>query len=65
MTFADLLALTGDVGGRALFARHPIAYVPWHAANLLLDIDTRKPHSTVNRVPGMGGSLNGAGVIRP
>jgi molybdenum cofactor cytidylyltransferase len=40
VTFADLLSLTGDVGGRAVFARHPIAFVPWHDANLLLDVDT-------------------------
>jgi molybdenum cofactor cytidylyltransferase len=39
-TFADLQSLTGDVGGRAVFAKHPIAYVPWHDANLLLDVDT-------------------------
>jgi molybdenum cofactor cytidylyltransferase len=39
VTFADLLALTGDVGGRAVFAKHPITYVPWHDANLLLDVD--------------------------
>jgi molybdenum cofactor cytidylyltransferase len=39
-TFVDLLSLTGDVGGRAVFAKHPIAYVPWHDANLLLDVDT-------------------------
>jgi molybdenum cofactor cytidylyltransferase len=39
-TFADLLALTGDVGGRAVFAKQPITYVPWHGANLLLDVDT-------------------------
>ena len=38
--FADLQSLTGDVGGRAVFAKHPIAYVPWHDANLLLDVDT-------------------------
>jgi molybdenum cofactor cytidylyltransferase len=40
VTFADLLAVTGDVGGRAVFARYPIAYVPWHDAGLLLDVDT-------------------------
>jgi molybdenum cofactor cytidylyltransferase len=39
-TFADLQSLTGDVGGRAVFAKHPIAYVPWHDASLLLDVDT-------------------------
>ena len=40
VTFADLQSLTGDVGGRAVFAKYPIAYVPWHDANLLLDVDT-------------------------
>jgi CTP:molybdopterin cytidylyltransferase MocA len=34
------LSLTGDVGGRAVFAKHPITYVPWHDANVLLDVDT-------------------------
>jgi len=29
---------------------------------LLWDYDTRKPYQTVNHVPGMGGSLNSAGV---
>lgn len=40
VTFTELQSLTGDVGGRAVFANHPIAYVPWHDANLLLDVDT-------------------------
>ena len=40
VTFADLQAVTGDVGGRAVFAKHPIAYVPWHDGSLLLDVDT-------------------------
>ena len=40
MTFDDLLSLRGDVGGRAVFAKHPIANVPWRAAGLLLDVDT-------------------------
>jgi molybdenum cofactor cytidylyltransferase len=39
-TFDELRSLTGDAGGRAVFAKHPIAYVPWHDANLLLDVDT-------------------------
>lgn len=39
-TFDDLLALRGDVGGRAVFARYPITYLPWQDANLLLDVDT-------------------------
>ncbi len=39
-TFDDLRSLSGDVGGRAIFARHPVTYLPWHDASLLLDVDT-------------------------
>lgn len=39
-TFADLAGLTGDVGGRALFSRYPVAWLPWHDQRLLLDLDT-------------------------
>lgn len=39
-TFDDLLALSGDVGGRAVFAKHGVTYVPWHEASVLLDVDT-------------------------
>ncbi|MDP2976112.1 MAG: selenium cofactor biosynthesis protein YqeC [Anaerolineales bacterium] len=48
VTFPDLLALpalatrpgSGDVGGRAIFSKHPVTYLPWLDASLLLDIDT-------------------------
>jgi molybdenum cofactor cytidylyltransferase len=39
-TFADLLAIEGDMGGRALFSRYPIEWVTWHDPRLLLDIDS-------------------------
>ncbi len=38
-TFLELLTLEGDIGGRALFARYPVSWLPWQADNLLLDID--------------------------
>ncbi len=38
-TFSDLKALQGDTGGRALFGRYPVTWLPWHDASLLLDID--------------------------
>ena len=38
-TFPDLLKLTGDVGGRALFREYPVEYIPWHDDGLLLDVD--------------------------
>lgn len=40
LTFPDLLSLRGEVGGRALFSRYAVEYLPWHDAALLLDVDT-------------------------
>jgi molybdenum cofactor cytidylyltransferase len=38
-TFSELAALQGDVGGRALFSRYAVTWLPWHDASLLVDID--------------------------
>ena len=40
VTFGDLLQLDGDVGGRAIFHKHHVEYLPWHDDRLLLDVDT-------------------------
>jgi molybdenum cofactor cytidylyltransferase len=39
-TFPDLLLLEGDTGGRAIFHKHRVEYLPWHDDRLLLDVDT-------------------------
>jgi len=39
-TFPDLMQLRGDVGGRGIFSRHRVHYIPWHDDALLLDVDT-------------------------
>jgi molybdenum cofactor cytidylyltransferase len=39
VTFDELRALQGDVGGRVLFRKYPIEYVPWHDESLLFDVD--------------------------
>ena len=39
VTFPDLLQLTGDVGGRALFSKYKVTFLPWHDDILLLDVD--------------------------
>ena len=42
-TFPALMNLSGDAGGRLLFAdpsRYPVAWVPWDDPSLLLDVDT-------------------------
>ena len=39
VTFPDLLQLTGDIGGRAIFDKHRVEYLPWHDDILLFDVD--------------------------
>jgi molybdenum cofactor cytidylyltransferase len=40
VTFPDLMQLEGDVGGRGIFSKHKITYLPWHDDAMLLDVDT-------------------------
>jgi len=40
VTFPDLLALSGDVGGREIFKRFPVEGLPWNDSSLLADVDT-------------------------
>lgn len=39
-TFPDLMTIEGDSGGRAVFHKHRVEYMPWHDDRLLLDVDT-------------------------
>jgi molybdenum cofactor cytidylyltransferase len=39
VTFDDLLTLKGDVGGRGIFDKHRVEYLPWHDDRLLFDVD--------------------------
>jgi len=39
ITFPDLLKLGGDSGGRTLFKKYPVEYLPWQDERLLVDID--------------------------
>lgn len=38
--FPDLTAIEGDTGGRAIFHKYRVEYLPWHDDGLLLDVDT-------------------------
>jgi len=40
VTFPDLMAIEGDTGGRSIFHKHHVEYLPWHDDALLLDVDT-------------------------
>jgi molybdenum cofactor cytidylyltransferase len=48
-TFKDLTALRGDVGGRPLFAKYPVEWVPWHDPGVLLDIDTPEDYQRLSQ----------------
>jgi len=38
-TFPDLMQLTGDMGGRGIFDKYRVEYLPWHDDILLFDVD--------------------------
>jgi molybdenum cofactor cytidylyltransferase len=40
VTFKDLQQLQGDMGGRSLFSRYEVEFMPWHDSLLAMDIDT-------------------------
>jgi CTP:molybdopterin cytidylyltransferase MocA len=40
VTFSDLMRLTGDTGGRALFDRYPVHWLDWESELMPEDIDT-------------------------
>lgn len=39
VAFPHLLQLTGDTGGRAIFDKFRVSYLPWHDDTLLFDVD--------------------------
>jgi molybdenum cofactor cytidylyltransferase len=43
-TFPDLSSLHGDMGGRELFARYPVHWLPWLDERLARDIDTEEDY---------------------
>jgi molybdenum cofactor cytidylyltransferase len=48
-TFPDLLNLKGDVGGRAIFDKHRVEYIPWYDDSLLFDIDTPEDYERLKK----------------
>lgn len=50
-TFHDLYRVEGDVGGRAIFSKFPVAWLPWHDLSLLLDIDQPEDYQALQELP--------------
>jgi CTP:molybdopterin cytidylyltransferase MocA len=44
-TFADFAAIKGDVGGRAIFAKHRVRWLEWLDASLAIDVDTLEDYA--------------------
>jgi molybdenum cofactor cytidylyltransferase len=44
-TFTDFAELEGDVGGRAIFSRHKVSWLPWLDSSLAIDVDTPEDYS--------------------
>lgn len=53
-TFADFANLQGDVGGRAIFSRHQVRWVPWLDSSLAIDVDTLEDYNHLLNVRGRG-----------
>jgi len=49
-TFPDLMQLTGDVGGRGIFDKHRVEYLPWHDDILLLDVDKPEDYQRLKEI---------------
>lgn len=51
-TFADFADLQGDVGGRAIFSRHQVTWLPWLDNSLAIDVDTPEDYDRLLRQAG-------------
>jgi len=51
-TFGDFDALEGDVGGRAIFSKHRVTWLPWLDALLAIDVDNPEDYERLLRQAG-------------
>jgi molybdenum cofactor cytidylyltransferase len=47
--FPDLMQLAGDVGGRGVFSKHPVTWVPWVEPSAGMDVDTPEDYARLLR----------------
>ena len=52
ITFTDFESLQGDVGGRAIFSRHAVRWLPWVDSSLALDVDTPEDYQRLLKLAG-------------
>ncbi len=51
-TFSDFNVLEGDVGGRAIFSRHKVRWLPWMEASLAIDVDSPEDYQRLQNLAG-------------
>lgn len=51
-TLADFAALEGDVGGRAIFSKYQVTWLPWLDASLSIDVDEPEDYDRLLRQVG-------------
>ncbi len=44
VTFDDLTALSGEVGGRSIFSKYAVDWITWHDPSPLFDVDTTEDY---------------------
>jgi len=44
VTFDDLVALSGEMGGRSIFSKYAVDWIPWHDPSPLFDVDTMEDY---------------------
>lgn len=50
ITFVDLMQLTGDIGGRGIFDKHKVSYLPWHDDILIFDVDKPEDYERLKKL---------------
>lgn len=50
VAFRDLMQLTGDIGGRAIFSKYKVEYLTWHDDILLLDVDKPEDYQRLTNI---------------
>ncbi|HNB40044.1 MAG TPA: selenium cofactor biosynthesis protein YqeC [Anaerolineales bacterium] len=50
VTFPDLMQLTGDIGGRGIFDKHKVSFLPWHDDILIFDVDKPEDYERLKNI---------------
>lgn len=59
-TFSAFDDVEGDVGGRSIFSRFQVTWIPWHDSRMRLDIDTQADYLQLKEAMGIEPTSDGA-----